>query len=162
MFYFFETYKCKIDDKGRIKLPLPLAKYLSQLSDKQLVVKRAVFQKCLEVYPMEPWEKQMTKINELNRFIKKNTDFIRMFTAGVKTTEPDKAERILIPKDLKTFASLEKEIVISGVGEFFEIWNKDDYEENIATNETDFAKLTEDVMGSPLSPEGGNYGKNDV
>lgn len=147
MNYFFETYECKIDDKGRLKLPSPLIKHLENFSDKELVVKRAVFQKCLEVYPMKPWEKLMEKINGLNRFVKKNTDFIRMFTAGVKTVEPDKAERILIPKDLKSFAALEKEIVISGVGDFFEIWDKEAYEANIQTNEADFAALSEEVMG---------------
>lgn len=148
MNYFFETYECKIDDKGRVKLPSALMKHLENFDSNELVVKRAVFQKCLEVYPMKPWEKLMNKINGLNRFVKKNADFIRMFTAGVKTVEVDKAERMLIPRDLKTYASLHKEIVISGVGEFFEIWDKDAYEENIATTETDFAALSEDVMGS--------------
>jgi MraZ protein len=144
---FFETYECKIDDKGRIKLPLPLIKHIFQFSENEMIVKRSVFQKCLEVYPMKPWEKLMEKINGLNRFVKKNADFIRMFTAGVKTVEVDKADRILIPKDLKTFANLSKEIVISGAGEFFEVWNKADYEENIVANEADFAKFSEEVMG---------------
>ena len=71
-------------------------KHLSHFPEQDLVVKRAVFQKCLEVYPQKPWEKLMNKINGLNRFIKKNADFIRMFTAGVKTIEVDKAERLLI------------------------------------------------------------------
>ena len=148
MNYFFETYECKIDDKGRVKLPSALMKHLSQFSEDELVVKRAVFQKCLEVYPLKPWEKVMLKINGLNRFVKKNADFIRVFTAGVKVIEVDKAERILIPKDLKTFAGFSKELVVSGVGEFFEIWDKDAYEQNIATSEADFASLSEEVMGS--------------
>ena len=148
MNYFFETYECKIDDKGRLKLPSQLMKHLENFPDKEIVVKRAVFQNCLEVYPMKPWEKLMNKVNGLNRFVKKNADFIRMFTAGVKTVEPDKAERILVPKDLKTFANLHKDVVISGVGEFFEIWDKEAYEENIRINEADFAKLSEDVMGA--------------
>lgn len=148
MNYFFETYECKIDEKGRLKLPATLVKHLQNFPDNELVVKRAVFQKCLEVYPLQPWEKLMNKINGLNRFVKKNADFIRLFTAGVKKVEVDKAERLLVPKDLKTFANLQKEIVISGVGEFFEIWDKEAYEENIKTNETDFASLSEEVMGS--------------
>lgn len=148
MNYFFETYECKIDEKGRLKLPTALMKHLQNFPDNELVVKRAVFQKCLEVYPLQPWDKLMNKINGLNRFVKKNADFIRLFTAGVKKVEVDKAERILVPKDLKTFANLRKEIVISGVGEFFEIWDKETYEENIKTNEADFASLSEEVMGS--------------
>lgn len=147
MNYFFETYECKIDDKGRLKLPLALIKHLESTEDKTFVIKRSVFQNCLEVYPMNPWEKLMAKINKLNRFVKKNADFIRLFTAGVKTVEMDKADRILVPKDLKVFSGLEKEVVISGVGEFFEIWDKEAYEVNIAENQEDFTALTEDVMG---------------
>jgi MraZ protein len=49
---------------------------------------------------------------------------------------------------LKQFANLHKEIVISGAGELFEIWDKEAYEKVIATNEADFGKLTEEVMGN--------------
>lgn len=147
MINFYETYECKIDDKGRLKLPSSLIKLLQDSDDKNFVVKRSVFQNCLEAYPMKPWEKLMKKINGLNRFVKKNADFIRMFTAGVKNIELDASERILIPKDLKQFAHLSKEVVISGAGELFEIWDKDTYEKVIATNEADFGALTEEVMG---------------
>ena len=144
---FIGTYECKIDDKGRIKLPASLTKQMEHFADEPFIIKRSVFQKCLEVYPMEPWDRLMAKINALNRFVKKNADFIRMFTAGVKNVELDSSERILIPKDLKQFANLHKEIVISGAGELFEIWDKEAYEKVIATNEVDFGKLTEEVMG---------------
>ena len=144
---FFETYECKIDDKGRLKLPSPLVKHLDGLASEDFVVKRAVFQNCLEVYPMKSWESRMAKLNTLNRFVKKNLDFIRQFTAGLKTVEIDKAERILISKDLKTFAALDKDVVIAGMVDYFEIWDKAAYEENIRTSETDFAQLTEEVMG---------------
>lgn len=147
MNYFFETYECKIDDKGRLKLPLALVKHLETLEGEVLVVKRAVFQNCLEVYTEKPWQELTKKLNALNRFKKKNVDFIRLFTAGVKKLEIDKAERILLPKDLKEFAKLHRDIVISGAGEFFEIWDKKSYEENILLNENGFAEIAEEVMG---------------
>ena len=145
---FIGTYECKIDDKGRLKVPASLIKQMENFEDKTFVVKRSVFQPCLEVYPMKAWDKLMEKINKLNRFIKKNADFIRMFTAGVKTVELDSAGRLLISKDLMHFADLTKDIVITSAGELFEIWDKDAYEKVIATNEEDFASLAEDVMGA--------------
>ncbi|HCN50503.1 MAG TPA: division/cell wall cluster transcriptional repressor MraZ [Chryseobacterium sp.] len=145
---FIGTYECKIDDKGRLKVPSSLIKQMENFDDKAFVVKRSVFQSCLEVYPMNAWDKLMGKINKLNRFIKKNADFIRMFTAGVKTVELDNAGRLQISKDLMTFANLQKDVVITSAGELFEIWDKDTYEKVISTNETDFASLAEDVMGS--------------
>lgn len=145
---FIGTYECKMDDKGRVKVPSPLAKQMEAFADETFVVKRAVFQECLEVYPMKHWEKLMMKINGLNRFVKKNADFIRMFTAGVKTVEVDNAGRLQISKDLMQYAGLQKDIVFTSAGELFEIWDKDAYEKVISTNEEDFATLAEEVMGT--------------
>lgn len=148
---FIGTYECKIDDKGRVKLPASLVKQMENFQGDSFVVKRSVFQKCLEVYPTKPWEKLMEQINGLNRFIKKNADFIRMFTAGVKSVELDNAGRLQISKDLTAFAGLNKEIVITSAGELFEIWDKNAYEQVIATNEADFSALAEEVMGSIIN-----------
>ena len=145
---FIGTYECKIDDKGRLKIPSSLIKQMENFDDATFVVKRSVFQPCLEVYPMNAWNKMMEKINKLNRFVKKNADFIRVFTAGVKTVELDNSERLQISKDLTLFADLKKEIVITSAGELFEIWDKEAYEKVIATNEIDFASLAEEVMGN--------------
>lgn len=145
---FIGTYECKIDDKGRLKVPSSLIKQMENFEEKTFVVKRSVFQPCLEVYPMKSWDKLMEKINKLNRFIKKNADFIRMFTAGVKTVELDNAGRLQISKDLTYFADLQKDIVITSAGELFEIWDKEAYEKVISTNEVDFASLAEDIMGT--------------
>ena len=150
---FIGTYECKIDDKGRIKLPASLTKQMEHFADQPFIIKRSVFQKCLEVYPMAPWDRLMAKINALNRFVKKNADFIRMFTAGVKTVEMDSVGRLQISKDLTQFANLNKEIVITSAGELFEIWDKESYEQVIAVSEIDFANLAEDVMGN-LESEG--------
>lgn len=148
MINFYETYECKIDDKGRLKLPSALVKLLETTEDKTFVVKRSVSQKCLEIYPQAPWEKLMEKINGLNRFVKKNADFIRLFTAGVKNVEMDASERLLISRDLKQFAGLHKEVVLAGAGELFEVWDKEAYEKIIAASQQDFASLSEEVMGN--------------
>lgn len=145
---FIGTYECKIDDKGRLKVPSSLIKQMENFDDKTFVVKRSVFQKCLEVYPMEAWDKMMDKINKLNRFNKQNADFIRMFTAGVKTVELDNAGRLQVSKDLTLYSNLQKDIVVTSAGELFEIWDKEAYENVISINEADFANLAEQVMGS--------------
>ena len=61
---FIGTYECKIDDKGRLKVPSSLIKQMENFDDKAFVVKRSVFQTCLEVYPMNAWDKVMGKINK--------------------------------------------------------------------------------------------------
>ncbi|MDN6279658.1 MAG: division/cell wall cluster transcriptional repressor MraZ [Psychroflexus sp.] len=146
MLNFIGTYECKIDAKGRLTLPSALKKQLTEVMEDGLVLKRSVFQNCIEIYPMQEWNALMGKINRLNKFKKKNNDFVRKFTAGVKLIEVDANSRILVPKDLSAFAQLEKEIVLSSAGELIEIWDKDNYE-NVLNEVDNFAELAEEVMG---------------
>lgn len=128
-------------------LPAALKKQLAPALQNGFVLKRAVFQPCLELYPMAEWEALMQKVNKLNRFKKKNNDFIRRFTAGVKIIEVDATGRLLIPKDLVAFADISKEIVMSSAINIVEIWDKDKYEQAIDDATGDFADLAEEVMG---------------
>lgn len=141
------TYECKIDAKGRFMLPASLKKQLGALED-GFVLKRSVFQPCLELFPMSEWNKMMLKINKLNRFVKKNNDFIRRFTAGVKMIEIDATGRVLIPKELVVFAQIDKEIVLNSAVNIVEIWDKACYEDAIENATVDFADLAEEVMGN--------------
>lgn len=104
---------------------------------------------------MAEWNKMMLKINKLNRFVKKNNDFIRRFTAGVKVVEIDATGRLLIPKDLIVFAEIDKDIVLSSAVNIVEIWDKDKYEKAIDDSVVDFADLAEDVMGNLNDDEDG-------
>ena len=128
-------------------VPASLKKQLGSIEN-GFVLKRSVFQPCLELYPMEEWNAMMLKVNKLNRFVKKNNDFIRRFTAGVKMIEIDSAGRLLIPKDLMVFSKIDKEIVLSSAINIVEIWDKDLYENAIENATDDFADLAEDVMGN--------------
>ena len=148
------TYECKVDAKGRLLLPTSLKKQLGSLEE-GFVLKRSVFQPCLELFPMSEWNKMMLKINKLNRFVKKNNDFIRRFAAGVKMVEIDATGRLLIPKDLVVFATIEKDIVLNSAINIIEIWDKDKYENAIENATDDFADLAEEVMGNLNDGEDG-------
>lgn len=150
------TYECKVDSKGRLMLPNALKKQLNASLQEGFVLKRSVFQQCLELYPMQEWNSMMQKINKLNRFVKKNNDFIRRFTAGVRVIEIDATGRILVPKDLAVFASVAKDIVLSSAVNIIEIWDKDLYEKAIDDSVGDFADLAEEVMGNVNDDDNGN------
>lgn len=149
------TYECKVDAKGRLLLPAPLKKQLAASLQDGFVLKRSVFQPCLELYPMSEWNLMMQKINKLNRFVKKNNDFIRRFSAGVKVVEIDNLGRLLIPKDLTVFAKISKDIVVNSAVNIVEIWDKELYEKAIDDSVVDFADLAEDVMGNVNDDDNG-------
>ncbi|MGJ8745366.1 division/cell wall cluster transcriptional repressor MraZ [Polaribacter sp.] len=147
------TYECKADAKGRLMISSAFKKQLSSVLQDGFVIKRAVFQPCLELYPMAEWNLMMAKINKLNRFVKKNNDFIRRFTAGVKMVDVDATGRVLIPKDLIDFAGIQKQVVMSSSVNIIEIWDKDKYEKAIDDAALDFADLAEEVMGNTEEDE---------
>jgi MraZ protein len=142
------TYECKVDAKGRLLMPSPLKKQLSNSLQAGFVLKRSVFDTCLELWSMDEWNVMMQKINKLNRFNKKNNDFIRKFMAGVKVIEIDDLGRLLVPKDLLAYSSIKKEVVFSSKVNIVEIWDKDLYEQSISNNDIDFGDLAEEVMGN--------------
>ena len=128
-------------------IPVALKNQMVPVMNDGFVLKRSVFQPCLELYPMAEWNLLMEKMNKKNRFKKKNNDFIRRFSAGVKIVEVDAAGRLLIPKNLISIAGITKEVVLSSAINIVEIWDKDNYEKVIEETAEDFADLAEEVMG---------------
>ena len=133
--------------------PSALKKQLKNVMSDGFVIKRSVFNKCLEIHPMSEWNKVVNQVNRLNRFVKKNNDFIRSYMSGLRVVEIDGAGRFLIPKDLYLFADLQKELVLSSSVNMIEIWDKDKYEDAVAKTLVDFGDLAEDVMGNQPQDE---------
>ncbi|BAO54333.1 division/cell wall cluster transcriptional repressor MraZ [Nonlabens marinus] len=145
---FIGTYECKADAKGRFMMPAAIKKQLLPMIEEGFVIRRSIFQPCLELYPMKEWNAVMEKIGKLNRFKKNHNDFIRLFTAGVKTVEVDANGRLLIPRDLIGFAGISKELTVASAINIIEIWDKDKYEEAVGASAADFADLAQEVMGN--------------
>ena len=147
------TYECKADSKGRVAIPGGLRKELAAVVNNGFVIKKSVFYKCLELYPKAEWEKEMAGIDKLNRFVKKNVDFIRKFMAGVRPVELDSTGRINIPNELMVFADIKKDLVLTSQINKIEIWDKVNYEKVLNDEETDFGSLAEEVMGNTAKAE---------
>jgi MraZ protein len=141
------TYECKIDTKGRLMFPAPLKAQMGDEIEKGFVIKRSIFKKCLELFPMGNWQAESSMVSKLNMFKQKNAEFVTKFMAGVKPAELDNTGRLLLPKDLLKYGEITKEIVLTSVVNRFEIWDKTAYEKAVDYDPDDFAKLAEDVMG---------------
>ena len=140
--------ECKVDAKGRLLFPVAIKNQLKAILDEGFVIKRSIFHKCLELYPRSEWNNEVRGVNKLNRFVKKNNDFIRVFMAGVREVELDTTGRLLIPKDLVNFGDIKSEVVLSSSLNRIEIWDKDKYEASISASMEDFSSLAEEVMGN--------------
>lgn len=141
--------ECKVDAKGRLLFPVALKNQLTAILGEGFVIKRSIFQKCLELFPRSEWNNEVKGVNKLNRFSKKNTDFIRIFMAGAREVNLDTTGRLLIPKDLINFGEIRSEVMLTSAINRIEIWNKDKYEAKVSEmTPEDFSSLAEEVMGN--------------
>lgn len=141
------TYDCKADSKGRVMIPKPLKSQLEINKSKDFVIKRSVFNNCLEMYPIQEWEVMIQQVNKLNRFVKKHNDFIRSYMSGLRELRLDSTGRFLIPKDLVVFAGIDNDVVLASSVNMIEIWDKFKYENAVQETLLNFGSLAEEVMG---------------
>ncbi|MCR5641286.1 MAG: division/cell wall cluster transcriptional repressor MraZ [Lachnospiraceae bacterium] len=129
---FMGEYSHSIDAKGRLIMP---AKYREQLGSEFVVTKG--LDGCLFVYPQEEWQSIETKFREVPLTTKDARKFSRFFFAGAAACEIDKQGRILLPSVLREFAELEKDVVLVGVLNRIEIWDKNKWEETNGYDDMD-------------------------
>lgn len=146
---FLGDYTCKLDEKGRVMLPTAFKKSMPADARDTFVVKKDIYEKCLVLYPLNEWEKQVELIRiNLNPYNKEHNEFRRRFFKDTAEVTLDASNRLLIPRRLTDEAGILKEAVLAGQDGKIEIWAKEAYG-SIDTGE-DFASLAERVMGGML------------
>ncbi len=147
MTHIIGQHDCKADSKGRVLLPISLKNQLLPVIKEGFVIKRSVFQQCLELYPKQEFDALMQKVMKKSKINRKYDAFVRNFVAGMKEVAIDgDTGRLQIPKNLVDFAKIDKEVVLNAVFDKIEIWNKDMYEQVLAEGEKDYADLAEEIF----------------
>lgn len=130
-----------IDAKGRIIVPSRFREGIREGGGDGIMVSR--MDTCLVAYPYGEWNKIETRILSLAEKSENMRRFRRVFIGGAFECTIDKQERTLIPQPLRQYAELEKEIVLVGVLDHFEIWSRENWEKENLELEDDLKK--EDV-----------------
>lgn len=144
-------YDCKADTKGRVVLPIALKQQLLPVVKEGFVIKRSVFQRCLELYPKCEFERLMQKVLKKSTINRKYDAFVRNFVAGMKEVMLDgDSGRLQIPKNLVAYAGIHKEVVLNAVFDKIEIWDKVQYENVLAESEKDYADLAEAIFADDV------------
>ena len=127
MFRGFQTVN--IDDKGRLAVP---SRYRQRLSDEaggQLVLTLNPLDRSLWLYPQNNWEQIETKLAELSEFDKRSRRTKQMMRGYACDCQLDSQGRVLIPAELRDYARLQKQAVILGQGNKFEVWDQPSWEQ---------------------------------
>ncbi len=135
---FIGEYQHSIDHKKRLAVP---SKFRNVLKNKVVVTKG--LDKCLIIYPMKVWKELAEKLGTLPIGESTTRSFVRTMLAGAVDLEIDKQGRILIPDFLKSYAELNKNVIIAGVYNRLEIWDVmrwDRYKRNSEKNTDEIAE----------------------
>ena len=146
MTHLIGQFECKADAKGRVNLPVALKQQLVPILEKGFVLKRSVFQTCLELYPKEAYDELMMKIVAKNQFSRNYDTFLRNFLAGSQEVSIEEHGRVQIPKPLISFAQIKKEVVLASAINRIEIWDKARYEAVLQEGQHVYADLAEAIF----------------
>ncbi len=147
MIVFLGEYEVTFDTKGRFLLPVGIKKQLPDDAGGKFVIARG-FEKCLTLYPKKNWDPIMAELIKVSDYKAENREFLRYFTMGAAELEFDTAGRLLVPPNLKTYAGLEKDVLLVSVINKIEIWDKSKYQQFFDSFSPEkYSDLAERVMG---------------
>jgi len=129
---FLGEYEHALDDRGRITLP---RKIRHELDERDVVLTRG-FDTCIFGFDKSSWEREAGKHLETPVTDEKGRSLRRYLFSGAQKEELDKLGRILLPAQLKEYASISRNVAIIGAGDHFEIWDKEKWRE-YAVSHTD-------------------------
>ncbi len=113
-----------LDAKGRMAIPAKFRKHLDASCEGRLVVTIDHSDHCLQLYPLPEWEGVEKKLSELPSLNPQVRRLKRMLLGYATECEMDNNGRILLPAKLREFAGMDKNIVMIGQGNKFELWNE--------------------------------------
>ncbi|HEV7183641.1 MAG: division/cell wall cluster transcriptional repressor MraZ [Actinomycetales bacterium] len=138
---FLGTYAPKLDEKGRIILP---AKFRDELAS-GIVLTRGQ-EHCVYVFSQREFESLHEKIRQAPVTSKQARDYLRVFLSGASAEVPDKQNRVTVPQTLRSYAGLDRDLVVIGAGSRAEIWDAQAWDAYLAEQESTFANTTEEVI----------------
>jgi MraZ protein len=128
---FQGRFEHNLDDKGRLAIPAPFRKRLIDDSGEGLLMV-TISDQCLAAYPLADWEVKLAQLAKLNQLDPRVAALKRIFVGCAQECPIDKAGRILLPADLRRDSQIEKECVVLGQLEKFEIWSGERWNRNFA------------------------------
>jgi len=147
MTFFTSEYESKLDAKGRLVLPARIKAQLPAdgTEANELVIRRG-FEQCFIIYPMVEFKKVFSKISGLSEFNEEYRKLQRNFFSGTATVELDNNGRFVVPKNMLTYAGIDKDVILVGMGNKVEVWNPTVYEKHLIQDPSELSKLAEKYL----------------
>ncbi|MDH4102872.1 MAG: division/cell wall cluster transcriptional repressor MraZ, partial [Thermoleophilia bacterium] len=135
---FYGKHEHTVDEKNRLTLP---AKFRDALSA-GVVLARGI-DRNIDVYPRGSWDASIARIADLDSLTREAREMKRYLFAGASVAELDKQGRVLVPPDLLTHAGLGKDVVVAGVHDHIEIWDRTQWAGHVSAIEGSVGDVAE-------------------
>lgn len=143
---FIGDILCKIEENGRVLFPSTFKKQLKN-GENTFIVKKDIYEKCLVMYTIEEWEKQLNNLRQsLNPYNREHNQLLREFFKNTAEVTLDSNGRITLPRRLLDQIEVNKEIYLLGLDTKIEIWAKEVYEKSQISQDL-FIELANKILG---------------
>lgn len=142
---YFGEYDCKIDAKGRLRLPSQLIRQMQSSNVYDFVIHRG-FDKCLIMYERHVWNEVAKQIDQLSVYNKKEREFLRYFFRGASVIAMDSADRILLSKRQMEFAGIHKQVILTPLNDRIEIWSPEAYDAMVEREPADISDMADELF----------------
>ena len=137
---FRGKYEHTIDPKGRLSIPSRYREALVERGVNTLVLSEG--DHCIWAFPLDEWERLEERLRQQPQLSPERRNFVRLMVASAKECPVDRAGRTLVPPELREFAGLKKDVVITGGLERFEIWNRERWADHYQVLRGGFEDMT--------------------
>lgn len=138
---FLGTFTPKLDEKGRLILP---AKFRGRLAPG--VVMTRGLDRCIFLFPLDEFTAVHERLRRAPLENKNARDYLRNFLGFASDEIPDKQGRVLLSAPLRSYAGIEREVAVVGLGSRVEIWDVTAWNEYLERGEDDYAATAAEVF----------------
>ncbi len=143
------TYRHRIDPKGRLPIPAAFRRVLGEAPGQTVVV--TLLDQCLAVYAPQEWARLEAQLSALPAFSKQVKALTRLLMSRAAECELDVQGRILLPPTLRAQAGLERDAVVVGVLNRFEVWSPSAWEDFVRDSERLLDDVSLDIQWPPAA-----------
>jgi len=142
---WYGQYKHTLDSKDRFILPSRFREKMKGFKDKRFYFTFGL-ENCLFLFHIDKWKELEEKLQSLAFTKKESRFFNRLYFSGAQEIEADSQGRIIVPKHLKDFSRIKREIIILGVGDRIEVWDKGEWDQFYHDNRSKFEDIAENLF----------------
>ncbi len=142
---FYGEHEHTMDRKGRLIIPSRFREVMKEHYTERLVATRGL-DHCLFLFPEDEWRSQESRFRALSFTKQEARRFNRFFFSGAAELGCDRQGRVLIPPYLKEYAGIKRDVIVVGVSNRIEVWDKEEWKKFYEQGKDTYEQIAEKLL----------------